>query len=169
MSAAVQPNQIVTGAGSGPRETERDLNKALVRRLIDEGFSKGNLAVVDEIVAPGAKEHQYFGPNHPDGPQGTKDVINDLRRLFPDFVLTINDIVAEGDKVWVRMTGSGTHGGEFLGRPPTGKQIEVDVIDICRFVNGMMVEHWGVPDRFHLMVQLGMVPMTVSAPQGPPV
>jgi len=161
MSTAVQPNKVETEVGKGAHGAEIELNIALLRRLIDEGFSKGNLAVVDEIVPPGSKEHQFFGPNHPDGPEGVKNVINDLRRLFPDFTLTIEDVVAEGDKVWARMTGRGTHGGEFLGRPPTGKKIEVDVIDICRFENGRMVEHWGVPDRFHLMVQLGMVPVPV--------
>ncbi len=145
-------------------EAESERNKALMLRLIDEGFNKANLSVVEEIVAPGQQEHQYFGPNQPGGPEGTKIIIQNLHRLFPDFTLTIEDMVAEGDKVWVRATGRGTHRGEFLGRPPTGKQVAVAVIDICRFENGKMVEHWGVPDRFHMMIQLGIIP----EPQGTP-
>lgn len=151
-------------ASNTARVAEVERNKELMRRLIDEGFSKGNLAVVDEIVAPGSKEHQYFGPNHPDGPEGSKIIIQSLRRLFPDFTLTIEDMVAVDDKVWVRATGRGTHRGEFLGRPPTGKQVAVAVIDICRFENGKMVEHWGIPDRFHLMIQLGLIPEPQGAP-----
>ena len=131
---------------------------ALVQRLFDEGFSKGDLSIADEMVAPDCKEHQYFGPNHPDGPQGVKNVISDLRRLFPDFTLTADKMVAVGDEVWVRATGRGTHGGELMGLPPSGKQVEVDVIDICRFENGKLVEHWGVPDRFHMMIQVGIIP-----------
>lgn len=154
MSTALQPNRTV----------EEARNTQLLRRLIEEGFNQHRLAVVDEIVAPNAQEHQFFGPNHPAGPEGVKAVINDLHRLFANFRLTIQDLVADGDTVWVRMIGQGTHHGEFLGRPPTGKEINVTVIDICRFEEGKMVEHWGVPDRFHLMVQLGLLPMGPGAP-----
>ena len=115
MSTAVQSNQEEAQASSRAREDERELNIALSYRLIDEGFNKGNLAVVDEIVAPDAKEHQFFGPNHPDGPEGTKLVITDLRRLFPDFTLTINDMVAEGDKVWTRGNRKRHSRGRVLG------------------------------------------------------
>jgi predicted ester cyclase len=135
-----------------------------MRLLIEEGFSKGNLDIVDEIVSSGSKEHQYISPNHPDGPEGVKMVINFCRNLFPDFTLTINDMVAVEDKVWMRGTGHGTHGGAFLGRPPTGREATVDVIDICRFENGKMVEHWGVPDRFHMLIQLGLIPAQPGAP-----
>jgi predicted ester cyclase len=160
MLSAVQPNQLEgqIGAPTSSSEAEGERNKALVQRLFDEGFCKGDLSIADEMVAPDCKEHQYFGPNHPDGPEGVKNVIKDLRRLFPDFTLTADKMVAVGDEVWVRATGRGTHGGELMGRPPTGKQVKVDVIDICRFENGKLVEHWGVPDRFHMMVQVGMIP-----------
>jgi predicted ester cyclase len=163
MSTAVQPNQVTAPAGSGVAESEAERNTALLRRFIEEGFTKGNLAVVDEIIAPDYKEHQYVAPNHPDGPEGVKRLIQDCRRLISGFHLTIQDLVADGDTVWVRMIGQGTHGGEFMGRPPTGKEVAVAVIDICRFEDGKMVEHWGVPDRFHLMVQLGFVPMPPGA------
>ena len=67
-------------------------------------------------------------------------------------------MVADGDKVWARMTGRGTHSTEFMGRPPTGKSFAITVVDICRFENGKIVEHWGVPDRFHMMAQLDLLP-----------
>ena len=160
MSSAVQTNQLEgrTAVQASSSELEGERNKALVQRLFDEGFCKGDLSIVDEMVAPDCKEHQYFGPNHPDGPEGAKNVIKDLHRLFPDFTLTIDKMVAVGDEVWIRATGRGTHGGELMGRPATGKQVKVDVMDICRFENGKMVEHWGVPDRFHMMIQVGMIP-----------
>jgi len=160
MLSAVQPNQSEgrAEAQTSSSEAEGERNMALVQRLFDEGFSKGDLSIADEMVAPDCKEHQYFGPNHPDGPQGVKNVISDLRRLFPDFTLTADKMVAVGDEVWVRATGRGTHGGELMGRPPSGKQVEVDVIDICRFEDGKLVEHWGVPDRFHMMIQVGIIP-----------
>lgn len=79
-------------------------------------------------------------------------------QTFDDFSLTIEDIVAVDDKVWVRMTGRGKNNKEFMGRPPTGKSFTITVIDVCRFENGKIVEHWGVPDRFHLITQLGFLP-----------
>ncbi len=72
--------------------------------------------------------------------------------------MTIEDITAEGDKVWARLTARGTHRGPFMGLPPTGRPIEIDVIDICRFEGGQLVEHWGVPDRFGMLEQLGLLP-----------
>ncbi|HSD85280.1 MAG TPA: ester cyclase, partial [Anaerolineae bacterium] len=90
--------------------------------------------------------------------QGFKGSIRYLRDTFSPFSLTIEDMIADGDKVWVRMTGRGTHSKEFMGRPPTGKTFAITVIDICRFENGKIVEHWGVPDRFHQLAQLGFLP-----------
>ncbi len=139
-------------------QSAQEQNKELVRRLIEDGFSKGGLSVVDELVAPDCQEHQFFPPGHPRGRDGVKAIISDLHRLFADFSMTIEEMVAEGDKVWLRATGSGTHQAEFFGAPPTGKHITVPVIDIFRFENGQMVEHWGVSDRFHLMAQLGLLP-----------
>jgi predicted ester cyclase len=143
---------------------ERQRNIELLRRIIDEGFNKGNLAVVDELVDPGFEEHQFFGPHHPSGPAGLKAVILDCRRMFPDFHMTFEDISTNEDTVWARLHATGTHGGEILGRPPTGRKIAIDVMELARFRDGKMVEHWGIPDRFHMLFQIGVLGGTPARP-----
>src|SRR6202521_5255948 len=129
-------------------------NEAIYRRLIEEGFNEGNLAVVDELVSADAREHQRGSD---DGPEGVKKTISYLRSAFPDFKITIDEVVAVGDKVWARQRGGGTNLGSFAGHPATGRKAFTDVFDVCRFENGMMVEHWGVPDQLGMMIQLGHV------------
>ncbi len=130
-------------------------NRELFRRVVEEGFSRGNLAVIDELISPHHEEHQ---PGMGTGPEGVKGAIAYLRSVFPDFTLTVEDMTADGDKVWARLKARGTQRGPHMGLPPTGRRIEIDVIDICRFEGGKMVEHWGVPDRFALLEQLGLLP-----------
>ncbi len=130
-------------------------NRELFRRVIEEGFSQGNLAVIDELISPDHEEHQ---PSMGPGPAGVKGAIAYLRSVFPDFTLTVEDMTTDGDKVWARLKARGTQRGPYMGMPPTGRRIEIDVIDICRFEGGKMVEHWGVPDRFALLEQLGLLP-----------
>lgn len=132
--------------------------ETVVRRLIDEGFSQGRLDVADELVADEVREHQNFGPDHADGADGVKAVISSLRRAFSDFKLTIEDLVVAGDVVWTRNVATGTNDGSFMGRPPTGLPMRIDVFDVLRVVDGKIVEHWGVPDRLGLLVQLGAKP-----------
>jgi predicted ester cyclase len=135
-------------------------NIAVFRRVIEEGFNKGNVDALDECFPPTYTEHQFDLPSTLEEFKGS---IRYLRHTFADFSLTIEDIVAVGDKVWARMTGRGTHSREFMGRPPTGRSFTITVIDICRFEHGQIVEHWGVPDRFHLMTQLGFLPRPPKA------
>lgn len=90
--------------------------------------------------------------------RGVKKAIISLHDAFPDFTLTIEDLIVGDDKVWGRMTGKGTHKNQFGPLPPTGKRFEITVIDIMRFKDGKLIEHWGVPDRLALMEQLGMTP-----------
>ncbi|HSS61792.1 MAG TPA: ester cyclase [Candidatus Limnocylindrales bacterium] len=130
-------------------------NEELYRRLIDEGFNRGDLAVADEVVAPGAIEHQRSGMG--DGPEGVKRVIGTLRSAFPDFELRIEDLVVDGDRVWARQRGGGTNLGSFFGRPPTGKRVFIDVFDVARFAEGKLVEHWGVPDQLGMLMELGLL------------
>ena len=92
-------------------------------------------------------EHQDFGPGHAPGPEGVRAVIASLRRAFPDFRLSIEDLVVAGDVVWTRNVATGTNDGSFMGHPPTGRPMRVDVFDVLRVVDGRIVEHWGVPDR----------------------
>jgi predicted ester cyclase len=130
-------------------------NEAIYRRIIEEGFNQGDLAVVDELVGANAIEHQRGGAG--DGPDGVKRTITILRSAFPDFKITIDEVVAVGDKVWARQRGGGTNLGSFAGFPPTGRKALTDVIDICRFEDGKMVEHWGVPDQLGMMFALGHI------------
>jgi predicted ester cyclase len=137
--------------------------EAVVRRLIEEGFNQGNLDVVDELIAPDMVEHQDFGPDHASGPQGVKAVIASLRRAFPDFHLTIDDVAVRDDLVWLRMTGTGTNGGSYMGHEPTGRPMRTPVFDVLRVDGARIVEHWGVPDRLGALFQLGLAPPPARA------
>lgn len=145
----------MTTSVNAPANTA-EINLAAMRAVIEEGFNKGNLEALDPLFAPNHQEHQhgFVPPNL----EGVKGAIAYLRSVFPDLRLTIEDSVAVGDKVWMRITARGTHQGMLMGRPPTGKSFAITVIDIARFVDGKMVEHWGVADRFHQMEQLGLIP-----------
>ena len=131
-------------------------NEDLFRLLIEEGFSKGDVTVFDKYTSQDFIEHQYgfIPPNL----VAVKKAIDDLHKAFPDFSMVIEDLVVKDDKVWGRMTARGTQKGQFGPMPPTGKKIEITVIDIMRFKEGKLIEHWGVPDRLSAMEQLGMKP-----------
>jgi predicted ester cyclase len=129
-------------------------NLETFRTIIEEAFNRENTDILYNLVAPDFSEHQ-FGL-HPT----IEGMVGDIRFLhtaFPDFRLSIEDCLAEGEQVWARMTARGTNRGGFMG-PPNGKSFEVAVFDVCRFENGKMVEHWGSPDRFALLHQLGLLP-----------
>jgi predicted ester cyclase len=106
-------------------------------------------------VGANAIEHQRGGAG--DGIEGVKRTITILRSAFPDFKITIDEVAVVGDKVWARQRGGGTNLGSFAGFPPTGRKAFTDVIDICRFEDGKMVEHWGVPDQLGMMFALGHI------------
>jgi predicted ester cyclase len=127
-------------------------NIDVFRRLIEEGFNRGNFDAWDDCLPASFAEHQYGMPSTL---EGFKKAIAGLRAVVPDLQLTIDDIHEHGDQVWARMTGRGTHRGQFMGMAPTGKRFEMTVIDVCRFEHGKIVEHWGVPDRFAMLDQLG--------------
>ena len=142
--------------------------EAVVRLLIEEGFNRGDLDLVDGIVSPELVEHQNFGPNHAAGADGVKAVIASLRRAFSDFHLQIDDLAVQGDTVWLRMTGTGTNDGSFMGNDPTGRPMRTDVFDALRVEDGLIVEHWGVPDRLGTLFQLGLAqpPRSTAAAAG---
>ena len=136
-----------------------EANKAIVRRYIVEAFSQGNLAVLDEILAP----DQVNGgpgalPGIPPGPEGNKMLITAYRNAFPDIHFTIDEQIAEGNTVVTRWTAHGTHSGEFAGLPPTGKSATVVGIGLDRVENGKIVESWGLFDQFGMLQQLGVIP-----------
>ncbi len=137
--------------------------ESVARRLIEEAFNKGNLAVVDELTSPALSEHQNFGPDHAPGAAGVRAVVESLRRAFSDFRLTIEDLTTAGDAVWLRMVATGTNDGSFMGNAPTGRPIRIDVFDVIRVEDGRMVEHWGVPDRLGAILQLGLLKPPAAA------
>jgi steroid delta-isomerase-like uncharacterized protein len=137
---------------------QTEQNKALYRQFVEEVFNRGNTSAIDELVAPDFVEHEELPPGVPSGREGVKQLSIMLRSAFPDLKATIDDILAEGDKVAARMTWRGTHKGEFMGIPPTGKSVSVGVIDVVRFTGDKFVEHWGLMDDTSLMRQLGAMP-----------
>lgn len=133
-------------------------NKALFRRLVEEVFNKGNMSTIDEFLAPNFVEREVLPPGTPSGREGVKQLTMMFRTAFPDFNVSIDDMIAEGDKIVARTTWSGTQKGEFMGIPPSGKRVSFDVIDIIRISEGKGVEHWGVMDSSAMMQQLGVIP-----------
>jgi len=117
-----------------------EANKALMRRLFEEGFHSGKLAVVDEIFHPNFVDRST--PEQPPGTEGVKDYISMVRTGFPDISITIEDLVAEEERVVVRTTWRGTHLGEYEGIAPTGKQVTRSMIQIFHVKDGKLLEEW---------------------------
>jgi steroid delta-isomerase-like uncharacterized protein len=142
-----------------------ETNKQLYRQLIQEAFDRGDLATVDRIVSPDLEEHEKPPAGIPANREGLKTLITSLRAAFPDLKSTIEDITADGDKVWARLTVQGTNKGSFMGAPPTSKKVNFEVMDVVRISDGKIVEHWGVTDNLGFMQQLGIVqvPWEVTA------
>jgi steroid delta-isomerase-like uncharacterized protein len=131
-------------------------NKALVRRFVEEVIGRGDLDLVDELVGD---DYTYHGPGmEVPGRDGIKQVFAMLRGAFPDWHETIEDLVAEGDKVVFRVTGRGTHQHAFMGIPPTGKRVVVAGTDVVRVEGGRIVEHWANFDQLGMLRQLGVLP-----------
>ncbi len=131
-------------------------NKAIVRRLIEEGFNQRNLALFDELYAPNFVYH--LGSTTIEGVEAYKQFNLMNFTSIPDLRFTIEDQVAEGDKVVTRWIVSGTHKGDFMGIPPTGKHVAVTGIGINHFANGKIVENWTNMDMLGLLQQFGVVP-----------
>jgi steroid delta-isomerase-like uncharacterized protein len=135
-------------------------NKALLTR-IEEALSSGDWELmtktIDEVVAPDAQISTPL-PIEATGADLLKEVFGRLHRAFPDLHVTIEDLIAEGDKVVARNTVTGTHQGEYMGLPPTGNSVRYNEVFICRFVDGQLAETWGMVDALSLQRQLGGLP-----------
>jgi len=132
-------------------------NKALDRRGFEEVWNKGNLAVIDELNDENVVTHNPPGPPM-QGTEAFKQFVQMYRSAFPDAQMTIEDQIAEGDKVVTRWTARGTHKGELMGIPATGKQVTVTGITFSRWANGKAVESWSNFDTLGMLQQLGVVP-----------
>jgi steroid delta-isomerase-like uncharacterized protein len=138
-------------------------NKTLERRLIEEVWNRGNFAVVDELVASDYVGHSSTPADETRGREAYKQFYAGLRRAFPDLQVTIEDQVAEGDRVVTRWTARGTHRGEFRGIPPTGKQGAITGITIDRIANDKVVECWTNADDLGMLRLLGVIPAPAQA------
>jgi steroid delta-isomerase-like uncharacterized protein len=130
-------------------------NKARIRRVIEEAYSKGNLAVVDEVAASNLVIHTTSQDIR--GRDGAKQYVAMMRAAFPDLHFTIEDQIAEGDMVVTRWSARGTHQGSFQGVAATGREIRLMGTDIDRMTDGKVVECWAHVDELGLMQQLGAV------------
>jgi predicted ester cyclase len=141
----------------GEQAVSDEDNKVLVRRFVDEVQSGGNIDLIDEICSPQFVNHSA-PPGIPADCDGIKMVTAMFRRAFPDSYFTVEDMMAEGDKVATRKTFHGTHEGEFMGIPPSGRSVSMGLMDIVRISEGRVVEHWSVGDSLGMMQQLGVIP-----------
>lgn len=132
-------------------------NKALIQRFVEEAFNRGNLDVIDEIYAP--KFFSYdLGAEEERSPEDAKQFVSMYRSAFPDGRTTIEDLIAEGDKVAYRWTYRGTHQGELIGITPTGREVTITGITINRISEGGIQEEWNNFDQLGMLQQLGVVP-----------
>jgi predicted ester cyclase len=135
---------------------------ALLRRLFAEGFATGETGVVDEVCSPDMVEHQFgLAGTGAEAIQHLKAAIRDVHAMVPDMSFVIEDAVQVGDTLWARVRARGTATGPFFG-PPSGRPVDITVVDIVRVVDGRIVEHWGVPDRFALLAQTGVLARLTS-------
>ena len=130
-------------------------NKTIIRRWF-EAENKKDLSPIEDIVAPNFIDHAH----QLRGLEEYKQRLNMLIKAFPDFHETIEDIIAEGDKVWVRFKFSGTHKGEYHGLAPTGKKVTLEAVDIFRMVDGKAVEEWEIADALDSLKEIGAIEYT---------
>ena len=135
-----------------------ETNKATIRRWIEEGWNKGNLALLEEIYTPNVVQHDPNSPMPVTNAQELKAYVGAYQTAFPDLTFKIDDLLAEGDKVLWRFTSSGTHRGSLGPIPATGKSVTVTGMALFRFVNDKVAEVWVNVDILGLMQHLGVIP-----------
>ena len=135
-----------------------EANKRLVQRFMDEVWNQMNPDAVDEFVAPDMIDHSGRGS----GREAVKQTVRLFATAFPDWHTIIEDLITEGDRVVMRGVASGTHRGDFMGIPATGKHVTVPGIHIMRIADGKIAEHWAQGDYLGMMRQLGMLPQHSS-------
>src|SRR5689334_4126020 len=137
--------------------SETELNKAVIRRFVEEVQNEKNWDVYDELNDP-TFVNQSAPPGIPSDREGGKIYLGAFLNAFPDCHFTVDDMIAEGDQVVTKKTFTGTHEAEFAGIPPTGKRVTLQFVDIMRVRDGRIVEHWLSMDQLSFMQQLGVIP-----------
>jgi predicted ester cyclase len=153
---AMAPLLAAATDSDGGAQAQR--NEAAVREYFDRVWSRGEIDRLDRLLAPGYVNHTpSFGRPAP-GPEGLKPIVVALRQAFPDLHYEIEALIAMPDHVVARVRMQGTHLGALGDIPPTGRRVDVLQINIERFENGRVVEHWRVTDELELQKQLGLIP-----------
>jgi steroid delta-isomerase-like uncharacterized protein len=137
-------------------------NATVLDRINEEAFNRGDVSVVDELVADDFVDHDPM-PGMPPNREGLKAMIRDLHQAFPDFHTEVEDQIVAGDKVVERWSCTGTQEGEFMGIPPTNRHVEIHGIDISRLADGRLVEHWTQIDMISMLQQLGVMQAEMPA------
>lgn len=132
-------------------------NKRLVRRALDEVYTRGDLAAVDELFHEEYADHEPAHPEHPPGSESVRETVRSLHAAFGDLRFEVHDEIAEGDMVVQRATMSGRHTGVLAGHEATGREFAVRHVYIWRITDGRIVEHWGSRDDLGLLRQLGLL------------
>ncbi len=132
-------------------------NKTLVRHWLEEVINRKNLAAVDELFATNLVDHA-LPPGLASGSEGFKQLVSAYVHAFPDLQVTREETIGEGDKVMTLLTWRGTHTGELMGMPPTGRQVAFCGIESYRLADGKIVEIWAYSDTLGMFQQLGMIP-----------
>lgn len=139
------------------------MDHAATARKLYDFLNAGDIDGFGDLLADDFVEHEET-PGLAPTKAGVKDFFRMQRAAFPDMLMNVQDVIASGDKVVVRARHTGTQSGEFMGLPPTGKGVDVQLIDIFRLGgDGLVHEHWGVYDALAMMQQLGVVPAGPSA------
>jgi steroid delta-isomerase-like uncharacterized protein len=131
--------------------------KSAVRRVLDEAFNQGNLAVIDEVFTPNHFTHTA-SPGIQNNNEGLKQLVTLFRTAFPDLNCTVEDEINADGKVAAHWTMSGTHKGPLMGTPPTGKSFSIQGLLFARIENGKIAEDWTLTDQMGMLQQLGLVP-----------
>jgi len=138
-----------------------EANKSLVRRYYEDVLNGGNVGLLDELAVPDYDEHSPF-PGQPNGIEGLKARIGAILASFRP-VFTLHELIAEGETVIAYWTNTGTHQGEFMGIPPSGRTVTISGVDIHRLRDGRMAEHWHVIEELQMLQQLGVIPAQQGA------
>jgi steroid delta-isomerase-like uncharacterized protein len=138
-------------------------NKAISRRVFEEMIATGNLDLLEEFTSPDFVNHDPVFPEDVHGIEGAKEVFSGYLTAFPDIKMSVLDQIAEGDKVFTRWVGEGTHEGELFGVAPSGNRVRVEGMTIDRFEGGKIVETWDNWDALGMMQQMGAIPASQPA------
>ena len=158
----------VLSRGTQEMSVSAEENKAIARRWFEELFNAQNFDVAHEITAQDAVNHDPTLTDLPSGPEGDRHVVNLYHGAFPDAQITVEDQIAEGDRVVTRWTGRGTHQGELLGVAPSGNRVEISGMTINRVTGGKIAETWTNYDALGMMQQIGAIPSPGAQPSGTP-